>query len=857
MNADKLEKVHSEDGSESTFQKKRSNYKYRFREETTRDGKRKRIKCAYWGECQTNTELFNRNAYEHSELFQMEKQNKKDQLNINKYNKSIDIKDDRENQRLKLLKIFKSYHIKYEGHTNLDTLCDYAIYFQDADILNALLKKQNCDNLFYYLVTIGIPYNDIIEMASVFENMKYLKNCNLYMLPWIYKKLNEFHKFDVSTYVLHSLAYSLSTLSCSLYIFIKYKTIAVIFPLFITYVVLSVPFLLQEINCGRYVLDGCISFFWSINHYHLPIGIILLILYTLSIIKCIDLICLHITYISYYFMESTPWVYKNLDIKICSKFNGSKNICDSSRNICYYNDRTQTCEMNRMKLGIKIYDTLLSKYVEPKNTKFTMITVLLAFLFLIFYNLFSKYKVSHKIVKIFVFLLILFFIIHIITLRNFTLINFLLTDFNTSKILSVLLNHEIWIVCMIHCTVNMSLHSGLYFYSSKGLRLDVNVISITYLIVLCCFLVDMLLFVTFTTIIGEHLKNIDKNYYILKKLMKKNLFYILIPVVHNCYNAFTLFLSLNVAIIFLSFMLLSASKRIDILFLSINDIYFFKSSKKIFPIGWIVLFVIYYMYGAIEINFMDTLFTQLSQMMTLLIFFYINFNFFWLRGIKETAEKLGKYPFIFKILLTFVHEFSFLYFDVLFKIKNRVPLYFLRQFINICIIPFISVIMCQWIFKRNEKKDHSSTIQDVKAILRNTCSLAMECTDRSKNIQLHFNQKSKWSKLFNIYIFFFFKYFGLDLVFMCLMHEGKKFFTQGEKTYKKKNLNTEMNPYIMFFLLYLIYVYIVYINIPLFQMIKKKKFFKANHFNILNYPVSLEEKKQEKNTNLFKEFTEK
>ncbi|SBS99177.1 amino acid transporter, putative [Plasmodium malariae] len=315
----------------------------------------------------------------------MEKQNKKDQLNINKYNKSIDIKDDRENQRLKLLKIFKSYHIKYEGHTNLDTLCDYAIYFQDADILNVLLKKQNCDNLFYYLVTIGIPYNDIIEMASVFENMKYLKNCNLYMLPWIYKKLNEFHKFDVR--------------------------------------------------------------------------IILLILYTLSIIKCIDLICLHITYVSYYFMESTPWVYKNLDIKICSKFNGSKNICDSSRNICYYNDRTQTCEMNRMKLGIKIYDTLLSKYVEPKNT---------------------------------------------------------------NKILSVLLNHEIWIVCMIHCTVNMSLHSGMYFYSSKGLRLDVNVIPITYLIVLCCFLVDMLLFVTFTTIIGEHLKNIDKNYYILKKKEKKD-----------------------------------------------------------------------------------------------------------------------------------------------------------------------------------------------------------------------------------------------------------------------------------------------------------------------------------------------
>ncbi|CRG97933.1 amino acid transporter, putative [Plasmodium gallinaceum] len=792
-------------------------------------------------------------AYEKSELCQIKKQNKREKMNLNKYNKYIDIKDAKEKQRLKLLKLLKSYHIKYEGYTSLDTLCDYSIYFQDKSVKDTLLKKQNCDNFLYYLVTIGISYNDIIKMASVFENMEYLKNCNLYMLPWIYKKLNEFHNFDVKTFVLHCVAYSVATLNSSLYLFIRYKTIAIIFPLFITYTLLSAPFLLQEINCGRLVLDGCISFFWSINYYHLPIAMILIISYFISIIKYIDLICLQIYYFSYYFKDNNPWIYKNIDTKICSKFNGSKNICNFSRNICYYNESTNTCEINNIKLGTKIYDMLLNNYDKTKSQTFTMAIVLFSFFSLILYNFLSKYKTSHKIVKIFLSFLILLFVIHIFSIRDFTFIRFLFNDFNFSKIISILSNHEVWILCMIHCTTNLSLHSGVYFYSSKGLRLGVNVISSTYFIILFCFFLDILIFVTFANIIAKHIKNIDKNYYFLIELMKKNAFFILIPVANNYCRKFTLFLSIYVAVIFLTLILLAASKRVDILFLSIKDIYNSKGSKMFIAI-WILLFLFYYIYRVADSNFRVIFVSYLSQIFTLLILLCVNFNFFWLSGLKETAQKLGKWYLVFTVLLTFINEFFLIYCEIHLKLANRVFLYFLRQFINIFIIPFISIIICQKILRLKDNGYYNKS--DMKTIMRSTFSLALGCTDKSAKIQLQFIPRSKYTTYFNIFLVLYLKYFGIDLVFMCFLYVANNFFVENEVFFKKKYSNAGINEFIVL-LLYIIFLYVVYINIPLFQWIKKKRFLKTNNFNVLDFPVLFEEKKKEKKNALFTEFIDK
>ncbi|CRH00510.1 amino acid transporter, putative [Plasmodium relictum] len=789
-------------------------------------------------------------AYEKSELCQIKKQNKKEKMNLDKYNKYIDIRDPKEKQRLKLLKLLKSYQIKYEGYTSLNTLCDYSIYFQDKGVKETLLKKQNCENFLYYLVTIGISYNDIIKMASVFENMEYLKYCNLFMLPWIYKKLNEFHIFDVKTFVLHCIACSIGTLNSSLYIFIRYKTIAIIFPLVITYTLLSAPFLLQEINCGRLVLDGCISFFWSINYYHLPIAMILIISYIISIIKYIDLICLQLYYFSYYFKDNNPWIYKNIDTKICSKFNGSKNICDFSRNICYYNESTNTCEINNIKLGTKIYDMLLNSYDVSKSQRFTVAIVLFSFFFLILYNFLSKYKTSQKIVRMFLSFLILLFIIHIFAIHDFTFIKFLFSDLNFSKITSILSNHEVWILCMIHCTINLSLHSGMYFYSSKGLRLGVNVISSTYLIIFSFLLLDILIFITFANIIAKHIKNIEKNYYFLIELMKKNVFFILIPVANNYCSKFTLFLSICVAVIFLTLILLAASKRIDILFLSIKDIYTSKS-PKIFIMTWLLLFLFYYIYRVVDSNFRVIFVSHLSQIITLLILLCVNFNFFWISGLKETAQKLGRWPIIFKLFLTFINEFSLIYCEIRLKFLNRVFLYFLRQFINIFIIPFFSIILCQKVLRLKENGYYNKV--DMKTIMLNTYSLALECNDKSTKIQLQFIPKSRYTTYFNIFIILYLKYFGIDLVFMCFLYSVNNFFVENEVFFKKKHSNTGINEHIIL-LLYIIFLYIAYINIPLLQWIKRKLFLKTNNFNVLDFPVLLEEKKKGKKNALFREF---
>ncbi|EUT90655.1 hypothetical protein PFAG_01013 [Plasmodium falciparum Santa Lucia] len=790
-------------------------------------------------------------AYENSELFQINKQNKKEKHNLRKHNKCIDIKDAKEKERLKLLKLLKSYDIKYEGYTDLYTLCNYSIYYEDKKLVEELLNKQNCNNFFYYLVSIGISYNDIIHMASVFENMEYLKYGNLYMLPWIYKKLNKFYNFDVTTFILHCIIYSISTLNSSLFLFIKYKTFAIIFPLFITYLLLSTPLVLQEINSGRFVLDGCISFFWSINNYHLPIGIILIISYILSIIKCIDFISLHLLYLSSYLFENNPWIYKNIDSKICSKFNGSKNICDFSRNICYYNDQTNICEINKIKLGTKIYDMLLNKYIPPKSEKFPILVILASFLSLILYNAFSKYKTSHKFLKIFLFLLISLFLMNIITVWDFTLFEFLLSDFNFNKIVDIILNYEVWILCMLHCIVNLSIHSGLYFYTSKGLRLGINVVKSTYIITLSCFLVDMLIFVAFSNIIGKYLKDINRNYSFLLKLIKKNIFYILIPVGNNLYNKFTLFLGIYLGIIFLTFLLLSASKRIDILFLSINDMYPLNSKKHI-TIVWIVIFFIYINYRFLDNEIRYILCQYVYQLITLLILFYINFNFFWLSGIKETVNKLGKLPLISKFFFTFLNEFSLLYLEIIYNVKYRISFFFIRQFINILIIPLLSMLISSYL-SNMRKKRKTKVKKGIKYILQNSYSLAIEYTSKNKNIQLEYIQKMKYTKWFNIYIIFFLKYIGLDIILMCIVYVGNKLCSQNEIYFKKRNINILLSQYFLF-IIFLLYVYISYINIPLLHIIKRKLFFKPNNFNVLDYTVSFEKIKHQKKNSLFSEF---
>ncbi|EUD68276.1 hypothetical protein C922_01296 [Plasmodium inui San Antonio 1] len=801
-------------------------------------------------------------AYENAELIQMERQDEQEKLKLklnewNKWNTCIDMKDAKEKQRLKLLNMLKNYQIKYKAYSNLKVLCDYSIYFEKPSVGDAIKQCQaplddpHRDNFFYHLVSIGVSYNDIILMSSIFENIEHLKNCNIYMLPWIYRKLNEFHNFDMTTFLIHCVAYSLSTLPFSLGLFLHYRTMAIVFPLFFTYMVLSLPFLLQEINCGRFVLDGSMSFFVSFDYYHVPIGIILIISYILSIINCVDIICLEIIYFSFFLTPNNPWVYRNVDTKICSKFNGSRSICDFARNICYYNEAISVCELNRIKLGTKIYDTLLNKYAEPKSEKFTPTTVLLSFLLLILYNGFSKYKTSHKVLKIHLSLLILVFVAFIVTMRDFTLLKFFLRDFSWDRVRGVLLDHEVWIACMMHCTITMSIHSGMYFYTSKGLRLGINVISCTYLIVLCCFLLDMLLFVTFSNIIGMHIKDIEKSYSYLVNLVKRNVFYILIPVGNNFYSKFSFFLGINISIIFLTFMLLAASKRIEILFLSFDDIHFFKPKKTWLDVRWVFLFLLYYLYSSIDITFLDLFFTEMSQIITLLIIFYINFNFFWVRGFKKTMEKFGKYPILCQVILTALNQFFFFYFEIIFRLPNRVTLYLLRQVVNICIIPLVSVLLsrCTWFGRAMEPRGGA-----VRQILRDAYELATECTNKSKNIQLEFSQTSKSAKWFNLYIVLFCKYLGIDLVFMCFVHVGSSIFSIKQNFFKKKNVHLQTDPYLLFFLLFLCYVYIAYIHLPLVQMIKRRKIIRVNNFNVLDYSICFEEPKRPRRGLLFDEF---
>ncbi|VUZ96490.1 amino acid transporter, putative [Plasmodium vivax] len=747
-------------------------------------------------------------AYENAELVQMERQNKREKLKLrmnewSKWNTCIHMKGAKEKQRLKLLNMLKNYQIKYQTYSNLKDLCDYSVYFDKPSIgtvpkeSKSILEEAQRDNFFFHLVSMGVSYNDIILVSSVFQNREHLKNCNLFMLPWIYRKLNDFHSMDVITFLIHCVGYSLSTFPSSLFLFLQYRSLAIVFPLFFTYMCLSLPFLFQEINCGRFVLDGCLSFFVSLDYYHLPIGIILIISYVLSIINCVDIICLQVIYFSFYLAPNNPWVYRNVDAKICSKFNASRSICDFARNICFYNEATAVCELNRVKLGTKIYDTLLSKYAEPKSEKFAASTVLLSFGLLILYNAFSKFKTSHKVLKIHLSILILVFASFIITMRDFSLLEFLLADFGWERVRGVLLDHEVWIACMMHCALSMSLHSGMYFYTAKGLR---------------------------------------------------NVFYILLPVGNNCFSKFSFFLGINISVVFLAFMLLAASKRVEVLFLSFDDVNFFKPKSRWFDVRWVFLFLLYYLYSSVDITFLDLFFTEMSQIVTLLILFYINFNFFWVRGFNKTMDKFGMCPLLCQVVLTALNLFLFFYFEIIFRLPNRVPLYLVRQLVNICVIPLVSVLLSRCASFGGPKQPRGGGLQQ---ILADAYELATECADKSKNIQLEPSQTSKW---FNLYMVLFCKYLGIDLIFMCFVHVGSSIFSIKENFFKKKNVHLQTDPYLLFFLLFLCYVYVAYVNVPLLQLIKRRKLFPVNKFSILDYPVCPEEPRRPRRGLLFEEF---
>lgn len=111
----------------------------------------------------------------------------------------------------------------------------------------------------------------------------------------------------------------------------------------------------------------------------------------------------------------------------------------------------------------------------------------------------------------------------------------------------------------------------------------------------------------------------------------------------------------------------------------------------------------------------------------------------------------------------------------------------------------------------------------------------------------------KYTKWFNIYIIFFLKYIGLDIILMCIVYVGNKLCSQNEIYFKKRNINILLSQYFLF-IIFLLYVYISYINIPLLHIIKRKLFFKSNNFNVLDYPVSFEKIKHQKKNSLFSEF---
>ncbi|ETW31894.1 hypothetical protein PFFCH_00678 [Plasmodium falciparum FCH/4] len=128
------------------------------------------------------------------------------------------------------------------------------------------------------------------------------------------------------------------------------------------------------------------------------------------------------------------------------------------------------------------------------------------------------------------------------------------------------------------------------------------------------------------------------------------------------------------------------------------------NSKKHITIVWIVIFFIYINYRFLDNEIRYILCQYVYQLITLLILFYINFNFFWLSGIKETVNKLGKLPLISKFFFTFLNEFSLLYLEIIYNVKYRISFFFIRQFINILIIPLLSMLISSYLSNMRKKR---------------------------------------------------------------------------------------------------------------------------------------------------------
>ncbi|VWU51600.1 amino acid transporter, putative, partial [Hepatocystis sp. ex Piliocolobus tephrosceles] len=380
--------------------------------------------------------------------------------------------------------------------------------------------------------------------------------------------------------------------------------------------------------------------------------------------------------------------------------------------------------------------------------------------------------------------------------------------------------------------------------------LGVNVIYYTFLTVIFCFCFDMLTCISFSTIISRNFKNLEANYTYLYKLIKKNFYYILIPVANNDFTSFTLFLSINITLFYLFFLLLFTSKMIDALFLSFNDVLFYKK-KNNYIFGWAVISFIYFVYTFVNIKYLDIFIIKIHLIINLLVCFYINLNFYWIKNLRETATKLGTFPLVLKIILTCLNIFFFFYFEIKFQLKNRFFLFFLRQIINICIIPTSSLLIYNYIQKRKGKNVGIWPI-DFRDLLEKIYLLIVQCNVKSNNVQLEFNYNSTYMKWFNVYLILFCKYITTELMLMCFLYLVHDFFSNQNRYVKI--FNFKINTCLFFFFIYLIYVYIVYINIPILQYIRKKKLVKPNRFNVLNYPIHVDEVEPEQRKSYLSEF---
>lgn len=90
---------------------------------------------------------------------------------------------------------------------------------------------------------------------------------------------------------------------------------------------------------------------------------------------------------------------------------------------------------------------------------------------------------------------------------------------------------------------------------------------------------------------------------------------------------------------------------------------------------------------------------------------------------------------------------------------------------------------------------------------------------------------------------------------MCFLHLWNEFLIKNEAFFNLKNIIWGIDPYFFFFLLYVIYVYICYLHVPLLILIKKKNIFKVNNFNILDYHIPFDKIKRNKKNSFYGEFS--